>query len=215
MAFTRAGACVCRHGLASSVSSGPVLQVYQVCQLGENATCCLQVECSQLLAAAFGCSLTPPTHRMPACRIAKLGELNKVSEGVPVECGNAGGCTLVGVVRKFETNRAVPAATVASPATGGQQQSSLPKTKRPRHTISFVHLTLPSAELVNGMVVHPLAREPAHYGPVRSIAAAVSAAPLAHPCYVTLAQAAGCVGLPRLACAADGGELCMLSSPAS
>ena len=59
------------------------------------------------------------------------------------------------------------------------------------------------AEIVNGMVVHPLAREPAHYGPVRSIAAAVSAAPRVHPSCVTPAQAAGCVGmLARLACEA-------------
>lgn len=31
------------------------------------------------------------------------------------------------------------------------------------------------ADVVNGMVTHPLAREPAHYGPVRSMAAAVRA----------------------------------------
>ncbi|KAI7842069.1 hypothetical protein COHA_004266 [Chlorella ohadii] len=50
-------------------------------------------------------------------RVAKLGELNTVSEGVPVDYG--------------------------------------------------------SADVVNGMVTHPLAREPAHYGPVRSMAAAM------------------------------------------
>ena len=38
-----------------------------------------------------------------------------------------------------------------------------------------------AAEMVNGMVTHPLAREPAHYGPVRSMAAAVSGPLLAAP----------------------------------
>ena len=66
---------------------------YQACQPRESVTCRSQVECYLSLAAASGRSLTPPTtHGMPACRIAKLGELNTVSEGVPVEYGNAGGC---------------------------------------------------------------------------------------------------------------------------
>ena len=165
-------------GLASWVCvglSGVGWRRAGTCQSGESVTWRLQVDC------ATGCGLRPLTrtlHTSQACLQDCQAGRAQYSER-----GHAGGVRqcrwvqFVGVVGKFEIHRVLSAATAASPARGGQQQDSLPLGSRLE---AWPISCGTSAELVNGMVVHPKAREPAHYGPVRSIAAAVSVT-LCHP----------------------------------